>query len=159
MGVVTNEINIKRLQVGVEALPTIMTSVANCVEAVANVQTSVASMKLDINNLKSVTEVTVTPEEKVTIGTAHVYKTGNVINGYVRFTVASDHPGVSDYTMFTLSEAPREIMRMTVFSEWDAAKIGEIAIDASGHVKSGSTSIIKGQLYGAHITFIAKDEA
>lgn len=34
MGVVTNEINIKKLQVGVEALPTIMTSVSNCAEAV-----------------------------------------------------------------------------------------------------------------------------
>lgn len=145
MGVVTNEINIKKLQVGVEALPTIMTSVR--------------SMNLEINDLKSVTEVTVTPEAKVTTEAVHVYKNGNVVSGYLRFTVASDHPGVSDYTMFTLSEAPREIIRMTVFSEWDAAKIGEIAIDANGHVKSGSTSIIKGQLYGAYITFIAKDEA
>lgn len=53
MGVVTNEINIKKLQVGVEALPTIMTSVANCVEAVANVQTSVRSMDLAVSGLQT----------------------------------------------------------------------------------------------------------
>lgn len=63
MGVVTNEINIKKLQVGIEALPTIMTSVANCVEAVANVQTSIRNMNLEIgaldgrvDNLEELTE-------------------------------------------------------------------------------------------------------
>lgn len=143
MGVVSNKNNINDLMLGVEALPQIMTSVN--------------SMKSDIDNLKSVTEVTVTPQEKVTIGNAHVYKNGNIVSGYIRFTVASDHPGTSDYTMFALSESPRDIIRMTVFSEWDAAKIGEIAIDTSGNVKAGSSSIIKGQLYGAYITFIAKE--
>ena len=53
MGVVTNEINIRRLQEGIEALPTIMTSVANCVEAVANVQTSVRSMDLTVSGLQT----------------------------------------------------------------------------------------------------------
>lgn len=53
MGVVTNEINIKKLQVGIEALPTIMTSVANCVEAVAYVQTSVRNMDLAVSGLQT----------------------------------------------------------------------------------------------------------
>lgn len=124
----------------------VMTSVSNNSRRITDIETELTPVA-----------VTLTPyDATISIQEQAVYKNGNLITGYVRFTVSAENPSTGDYAVLLYPAAykPTDITRAEAYSTWDASKKGIVNIQTNGALSVAANSLTKGQAYCVNFTWV-----